>query len=103
MEIIRYTKIEDSVMVLNDSEYNIMLFKAILNHLVDKVNQYGFAMLSDLTKNYTAETVSDHMYGWTKSNIEDIQKSHWEIELTSEQIILKVSVKEISEMMEELN
>lgn len=103
MEIIRYTKIKDSVIVLNDSEYNIMLFKALLTHLVDKVNQYGFAMLSDLTKNYATETVSDHMYGWTKSNIEDIQKSRWEVELESEQLILKVSVKEISEMMKELS
>ena len=102
MELVRYTKIKDSVIVLDDSEYNIMLFKAILNHLIDKVNYYGFAMLSDLTSNYTTETVSDHMYGWTKSNIEDIQKSDWTIEMESEQIILKVSVKEISEMIEEL-
>lgn len=102
MEIVRYTKIKDSEIVSDNSEYNIMLFKAILNKLIDKVNHCGFAMLSDLTKNYTTETVSDHMYGWTKSNIEDIQKSCWEIERKSEQIILKVSVKEISEMIEEL-
>lgn len=102
MELVRYAKLKDSEIVLDNSEYNIMLFKAILNHLIDKVNYYGFAMLSDLTKNYTIETVSDHMYGWTKSNIEDIQKSYWKIEMESEQIILKVSVKEISEMIEEL-
>ena len=34
--------------------------------------------------------------------LEDIQKIYWKIEMESEQIILKVSVKEISEMMKEL-
>lgn len=99
MKIITYTNFNESELT-EHADYNDMLFKSIITHVNDLITKNGYAMLSNLTSSFTKENVRDHMYGWTKSNLDDLHKSNWKIE--DGKVVLEIFVKEISDMVKEL-